>query len=112
MVRQVTSDARSALADRDLPAGPDDARFVSSDDELGAVVRVELGHNPPDVRFRRHRADEQVRGDVSIAHAPGGQCQHFFFAVGEPGQFDRDDRGLDRLPGIGAYQLLGDARRE
>ena len=60
--------------------------FVGDDDELGAVARVQLGHDAADVGLGGQRAEEQAGGDLVVGQALGDQPEDLTLAVGQAGQ--------------------------
>jgi hypothetical protein len=68
----------------------------------GAVVAIELGEDPSDVRLGGKRADHQPARDVRVAEAGGNELEDLAFPLGELGQL----RG--RRLRVGARRELGD----
>jgi hypothetical protein len=64
-------------------SGVDEGVLVRGDHELRAVVRVQLGHDPADVRLGGVRGDHQVGGDLVVGPPASDQGQHLDLALGQ-----------------------------
>ncbi len=55
-------------------AGLHQAGLVGEHDDLGTVAEAELGQDRRDVGLHRRLGDEELGGDLGIAHAPGHEA--------------------------------------
>ena len=66
--------------------GHDQPGFVGEGHELGAVARGELGQRSAHVRLRRGRADDELLGDLGVAHSGGDERHHLGLSGRQLGQ--------------------------
>ena len=102
---------RSA-AGRRLAAGAHQPRFVGDDDRLGAVPEIELGQDRRDVRLDGGLADDELFGDLGIAHATREKSEDLGLARSQPPEGLGCDSGRESRSREALDEAARDRRRE
>jgi len=66
-----------------LLAGADQASFVGADDRLDAISDSQFHEDAGDVRLDGGIGDDQLAGDLAVAHAGREEWEHFELSRGE-----------------------------
>src|SRR3954453_16482861 len=73
----------SALAERDVAAGPHQPRLVGEHHKLCPVAGVELDHRTADVGLGRRWADDEALGDLVVSEPVSDECDHLALSCGQ-----------------------------